>query len=162
MKAERTIAIIGDNGNFCPGLAKQLAGENVRLLFVSNDEDKNTELKAQLGTIGSRTKIDFTTCEKEGCWEADVIAFTHPEKTEPNLVQKIKDVATQKTVLLIRDINENSEVGNKDDFQELLPHSRVVYLNIDVEKRIAKIYGKDKEATEMVKGFFEEAGYELK
>lgn len=161
MKAERTIAIIGDNGDFCPALAKQLAGENVRLLFVSNDEDKNVELKAQLGTINSLTEVEFTTCEKEGCWEADVIAFTHPEKTEPHLVQRIKEVATQKTVLILSDLNHVSEIEEKMNFEDLLPHSRVVYLNLDVATMKAEIFGKNKEAKEMVKGFFEAAGYKL-
>jgi predicted dinucleotide-binding enzyme len=161
MKAERTIAIIGDTGKFCPELAQQLAGENVRLLFVSNDESRNREIMKNLEPEDPSAKIEFTTCEKDGCWEADVIAFTHPETIEPQLIKRIKEVATQKVVLVVSEKNDCPTLKEKSNFEELLPHSRVVNVIIDVENMQVEFLGKDEETREMVKGFFEGAGYTI-
>ncbi|HSI69486.1 MAG TPA: hypothetical protein VK941_04580 [Gillisia sp.] len=161
MKAERTIAIIGDTGNFCPALAKQLAGENVRLLFVSNDENRNLEIRKKLGPEDLLAEIDFTTCEKDGCWEADVIAFTHPDTIETGMIKRIKEVATQKIVLVVSEKNDCPKWEGKSNFEELLPHSRVVNVIVDVEAKKVRILGRDEDARQMVTGFFEGAGYKI-
>lgn len=161
MKAERTIAIIGDTGDVNLALVKKLAAQNVRLLLVSNDVNKNTQIMDLLAQNESAAKIEFISCEKEGCWEADIIAFSHPEKIEPHLVQRIKDVATQKVVLVISETGEN-ETGSKiSNFEELLPHSRVVNLTMDVNVKNVDISAKDDEAREMVEEFFKNAGYNI-
>jgi predicted dinucleotide-binding enzyme len=162
MKAERTIAIIGDTGDSCPALAKQLAGENVRLLFVSNDEKRNLEIRKKLGPQDPLAEIEFTTCEKDGCWEADVIAFTHPDTIEPNLITRIKEVATQKIVLVVSEKKDCQKFEGKINFEVLLPHSKVVNVIMDVENNEVRIFGKDEQAREMVNGFFDEAGYKIK
>ncbi len=162
MKVERTIAIIGDSGNFCPALARQLAGKNVRLLFVSNDGDQNMELKGRLDSTNLPAKIEFSSCEKEGCWEADVIAFTHPETIEPDLIKKIKEVATQKIVLILSNEDDCPTLKEKFNFEELLPHSRVVKVVLDVEKMQVLLLGNDQEALLTAGGFFDEAGYKIK
>ncbi|MCM4161235.1 hypothetical protein FHG64_03050 [Antarcticibacterium flavum] len=162
MKAERTIAIIGDTGNFCPALAKQLAGKNVRLLFVSNDEEKELALKNRLDSANPPAEVDFTTCEKEGCWEADVIAFTHPETIEQGLIEKIKEVATQKIVLILSHEEDCPILKDKVNFEELLPHSMVVKVVLNIEKMQVGLLGNDEGSLLTVRGFFEEAGYTLK
>ena len=161
MKAERTIAIIGDTGIFFPGLVGDLAGQNVRLLFVSHEEEKNTEIKNLLTQTGSPADVEFISCEKEGCWEADIIAFSHPEKVEPQLVQRIKDVATQKVVLVITEIDKKETVSKIANFEELLPHSRVVKLAMDAEQKRVFVSAKDDEAGEMAEEFFRNAGYNI-
>lgn len=161
MAAERTIAIIGEKGKFCPALAEKLAQQNLHLLFISNDEEQNEQIKRQFEKKDHAAKIEFIQCEKEGCWEADVIAFTHPEKISSQLIHRIREVATQKIILII---SEEKRAGNNEyetNFEDLLPHSRVVYLIINAENLEVQIFGKDMEARQMVEGFFSEVGYKI-
>ena len=107
MAAERTIAIVGEKSRFSAAIAEKLAKQNLHLLFISNDEDNNEQLQELFKKINPPARIEFIHCEKEGCWEADVIAFTNPEKVELELIQRIKEVATQKIVLIVSERNRN-------------------------------------------------------
>lgn len=157
---ERTIAVIGDTDSFCPTLAEKLV--NVRLLFVSNDDDKNRQLMKQLEQKKLSAEIEFINCEKEGCWEADIIAFTDPGVIAPEFIQRIKEVATQKIVLLISEEKKKAGIsGNAGKLQELLPHSRVINVLVDPEGLQATISGESEEAQETVQAIFKQAGFRL-
>lgn len=155
---KKTVAVIGDTGEFCPALAKAAVQQDLRLLFISRDEEKTSALKEQLGQVQETAEIEYITCEKEGCWEADVIAFTRPEKIETALLDRIKQVSTQKVVLVI------SHRGNTEAeglcFQQLLPHSKVVEL--EIEDAEFSLFGRNKEANDTIGQFFQSAGYQQK
>lgn len=154
------MAIIGDTGKFCPALAEKLVQQKMRLLFVPNDEENNVQIMHQLEQKYPSAEIEFVNCEKEGCWEADMIAFTYIENIEPELIKRIKDVATQKIVLVVSEKTQQEEIkGNYANLNHLLPYSRVVWIKIDQEEMKATIFGKDDEARKTVKEIFEEAGY---
>lgn len=157
------MAIIGDTGKFCPALAEKLVQQKMHLIFVSNEAEKNVQIMEQLEQKYPSAEIEFVNCEKEGCWEADMIAFTYFENIDPELIQRIKVVATQKIVLVVSEkISQQEEIkGTNSTLDQLLPHSRVVRIKVDQEAMKATIAGKDDEARETVKEFFEEAGYEL-
>ena len=76
MPVRKTIAFIGDSGKFCPALTEELTQQDLRLLFVSAEEEKNIRIKEAMGYLNPSADIEFNNYETEGCWEADIIAFT--------------------------------------------------------------------------------------
>ena len=158
MMVTKTIAVIGDTGKFRPSLVKMAAEQQLRLLFVSHDVAQNEAAQEELKHLATSAEIEFIHCEKEGCWEADMIAFTYPETIDPKLLARIKDVATQKIVLVVSDRDMQTQ---KEDFQELLPHSQVVNLKIDAEEKKFVISGHNVEAVNEVEQFMKNGGYNL-
>lgn len=154
---KKTVAIIGETEEFCPALAKAAVQQDLRLLFISRDEKKISALKEQLGQLHRTAEVEFTTCEKEGCWEADVITFTDTVEIDPGLFKRIRQVATQKLVLVIS--HEPVETS-KLNYRELLPHSKVVELRLKDEEFV--LLGTNKEANALVGQFFEAVGYKSK
>lgn len=163
MMAERKIiAILGEVGSFCPALAEKLAEQHLRLLFVSTKGQKNTEFSEKLRQMKPSAEIEFINCEKEGCWEADIITFTDFSYIEPELVQRIREVATQKVVLAVSEGNEGKESSGKiSELRELLPHSHVFQVVLDSGKMEAEITGSTDDAKE-VKVIFRNAGYKIR
>ncbi|WP_324719618.1 hypothetical protein [Salinimicrobium sp. HB62] len=151
---KRTVAIIGETGKFCPGLAKAAVQQDLRLLFISR---QNPTLAQELKELSTAAEVEFLSCEKEGCWEADAIAFIRPDEIQPELLERIRKVATQKPVLVISSLEENEKSGEKFCFQELLPHSQVVELKL-AEAEFG-IFGRKAKVNETVRDFFEAAGY---
>lgn len=155
---KKTIAIIGDIGKFCPALAKAAVQQDFRLLFISRNEEVFLDVKAQLGQLLNATEVEFSSCEKEGCWEADMIVLTRPQEIEPLLLDKIQQVSTQKIVVVVSHQPVEASEYEKLSFQELLPHSRVVEL--EIEGTEFRIFGRNTEANLNVQEFFEAAGYQ--
>lgn len=120
----KTIAILGEYDQQLIPLLRGLAEHNLQLLFVSHSNEKNVELIEQFDKFESDSELEIYGCEKDGCWEADIIIVYKPQETLINIIQKIKEVSTQKTVLVIQPSIEFN-------FKELLPHSRVIELGLD-------------------------------
>ena len=140
MMVERTIAILGDTGEFPQALMESFAKQNLRLLFVSENEEKNVALLQQLENIKVLAEVEYLSCEREGCWEADIIAFSQPESLSPALIAKIKEVATQKIVLVVTGENQSA------NFDALFPYSKVVEVLVNSTGKEISISGKDKTA----------------
>ena len=145
---ERTIAILGDTGEFPPVLMEAFAKQNLRLLYVSENEKQNIALQQRLENWKVLAEVEFLSCEREGCWEADIIAFSLPESISPSLVAKIKEVATQKIVLVVTAEKESA------NFDALFPYSKVVEVSVNTAKEIS-ISGKDKTANAEVQELIE-------
>lgn len=153
---KKTMAILGDPGEFPPILMEILVMQDLRLLFVSEDEAKNEMIRKQLEPLKTAAEIEFISCEREGCWEADIITVTRPENISSALVEKIKEVATQKIVLVV---SEERDQPDKPELNKLLPYSKVVEIVFDPRKKEFSVSGKDAKAKADVKNIFESAGY---
>lgn len=121
----KTITIIGELKEFSIALLKILAEQDLQLLFVSTDQEKNVKLQKQFEQFKTVAEVEFRSSEKEGCWEADVIILYKPSMLSTAVTERIKAVATQKTVLVIDNIQES-----KVNFKELLPHSKVIEVEL--------------------------------
>ncbi|MEP6262789.1 MAG: hypothetical protein ABJ092_14530 [Gillisia sp.] len=152
MMVERTIAILGDTGEFPQVLMEAFAKQNLRLLYVSENEEKNVAVQQQLENLKVLAEVEFLSCEREGCWEADIIAFSKPESISPALVEKIKEVATQKIVVVVTGQNQSA------NFDALFPNSKVVEVSVNTTKEIS-ISGKDKTANAEVQELIESTTY---
>lgn len=166
MGVKETIAFIGGTGKTCPVLMKKLAQEELRLLFVSNDQEQLEELSKQWETEGTSSEIELIHCAKEGCWEADIIAFVDPGNIQEQQVEKIKEVATQKIVLCILTGKPGEtttpSTARKEDLKQWLPHSKIVWAIINSEEMQAEIYGNNIEALDLISALLEKPGYSTK
>lgn len=149
MMVERTIAILGETGEFPQVLLEAFAKQNLRLLYVSENKEKNVAVQQQLENLKVLAEVEFLSCEREGCWEADIIAFSQPESISPALVAKIKEVATQKIVLVV--------TGEKRlaNFYALFPYSKVVEVLVNSTDKEISISGNDKTAIAEVQELIE-------
>lgn len=120
---KQTIAWIGGDHHQGDILMK-LAG-HYRLLWVRRKEDLQT---ASFHDI-PESEVEIIDCAKEGCWEADIIVLAG-EALEDDLLEKIRDVATQKIALLItRDNVEGRQEEKLAQIREALPFSKTAAAN---------------------------------
>lgn len=156
---KKTIALLGDTGKFSPGLMEVLLKQDLRLLFISEEETKHINLKEQLERFHALAEVEFLSCEREGCWEADIIAITRNENIPAELVQKIKEVSTQKIVLII---SEEHDLEGQSELLYQLPFSKVIEINIDTKANKFSVSGNDVSALTGISTIFENAGYKYK
>ena len=66
-------------------------------------------------------EIESLECVKDGCWEADVIIIAVAPAEEKQVAELMKEVATQKIVVVV------SEKENEcEELEKILPYSKVV------------------------------------
>ena len=154
----KTIAVIGTVEGEALILLEALARQKLRLLVVSGQQEANLQAKEHLEMAGGAAEIEFISCEREGCWEADMIMVAPATELTPSLLEKIRTVATQKPVVRISEDKTQYEESLKD----LLPHARVVELKVDPQARQICLSGQDPDASAAVKRIFENTGYDIK
>ena len=157
---KKTVAIIGDIEGFCPALVKVIMQQELRLIFITGNESRISNIRQELQQLPKGAEVEFHNCEKEGCWEADIIAFTRPAEIEPLLLNRIRQVSTQKIVLVVSHSLTEDRTEGKLCFQDLLPHSKVVEL--ELEDKNFSIFGRNEKANSLVRNFFEVSGYHQK
>jgi hypothetical protein len=174
-----SIAIIGATGNMGSAIAKSLAKGPYRLLLFAHDKAKLETVKEEITKATPSADLDCMGCPVDASWEADVIISAVPYHTERDVVEKIKDVATQKIVVSIANpVNETYNglvtapgTSAAEELQKLLPSSKVVKAFnttyaadfsqpvINGQQVDAFIAGDDEEAVNVVKGLVETAGF---
>lgn len=79
--------------------------------------------------------VEVIDCVKEGCWEADMIVLAG-EGTGADSLEKIREVATQKVVLLLMAENEQEKEQKISQIRETLPFSKVVTADLQPFKAV--------------------------
>ncbi len=156
---KKTIAILGDNKGIFPDEMQVLMKQDLRLLFVSEDEAKKLEISRQPEFRNATAEVEFLSCKRDGCWEADMIVLVDPDTSSASLVEKIKEVATQKIVLVA---SEGKTIKDEPDLRELLPWSKIVEIKLNTAEKDFSLCSNDPEAKAEVKRLFEASGYQLK
>ncbi len=149
----KTITFLGDTAIFFPDVIEVLMKQDLRLLFVFEDEIQNLNFQSRLERTEAIAEIEFTSCERDGCWEADIIVITQPEKLTSTILEKIKEVATQKIVVIVA--SEEKESTIKFSFRELLPFSKIVEIEVIAMKKEISFCSRDTEAKAEVQKIFE-------
>lgn len=152
----KTIAILAEKGKISPELLRVLGKSNLRLLFVAENEENKNQLVERLQPLGLKAEIDFTSCGKEGCWEADKILLLRSAEPSEVFIDQIKEVATQKPVWVV---SEETETKDQADLKRLLPNSKVIEIKFKKKKKEVSICGKDAEARDEIRQLFEASGY---
>jgi len=134
MATKKTIAVIGATGDMGCAFVKALANSNYRLLLMSRDKNKVGKLSANLKEKNPAADVEFVECEREACWEADIILMAVPYEAEREVAEKIREVTTQKVVIdLSNPLNEKYDrlitapgTSAAEELQKELPNSKVV------------------------------------
>jgi 8-hydroxy-5-deazaflavin:NADPH oxidoreductase len=134
MATKKTIAVIGVTGDMGCAFAKALANSNYRLLLMSRDKNKVGKLSANLKEKNPAADVEVVECEKEACWEADIVLMAVPYEAEREVAEKIREVTTQKVVIDVSNpLNEKHDrlitapgTSAAEELQKALPNSKVV------------------------------------
>jgi NADPH-dependent F420 reductase len=166
MATKKTIAIIGASGDMGSAIAKALVYSDYRLLLVSRDKSKVVKLSAWLKRKTSTAEVEIVECEKEACWEADIILLAVPYKTEKGVAENIREVATQKVVIDVSNpLNETYDhlitargTSAAEELQKALPNSKVVKaFNMIFASDLTQLAEKEKQIKTFIAGDDEEA-----
>jgi 8-hydroxy-5-deazaflavin:NADPH oxidoreductase len=134
MATKKTIAVIGATGDMGCAFVKALANSDYRLLLMSRDKDKVGKLSANLKQKNPAADVEVVECEKEACWEADIVLMAVPYEAEREVAEKIREVTTQKVVIDVSNpLNEKYDrlitapgTSAAEELQKALPNSKVV------------------------------------
>ncbi len=151
MAVKKTIAIVGATEKAGSEIAKRFSGLPYRLLLISNNAEQLSQLADDISQQNSAAEIDTIECVKDGCWEADIIVLAVPGCEEKHATDMMKEVATQKIVVVL----SNAEI------EQFLPNSKVVTVSDIFALNEVFISGMDKAVNEEISRIFKQAGYQI-
>lgn len=128
---QKTIAIIGATELMGMAIAKKLASSsNHRLLLFGHDNEKASALVEDIKKQSPLAEIEWLSCLVDVGWEADYIISAVPAGAEQEIAEKIRDVATQKIVIIVEDADRSTgqftKTRSAEEFQRLLPNSKII------------------------------------
>lgn len=161
MAVEETIAVVGLRSDIPSVFVEKLKNQDVRLLIIPEGEKEKVSLNKHFENNVTNAEIEVLDCARDGCWEADIIAFLDPVAPEESLLNRIKEVAVQKPVLSVFEKASAEAASNAEKLQERLHNSIVLKVKIDPEKESATISGTDPQSIEQVAVMLKRAGFLL-
>jgi predicted dinucleotide-binding enzyme len=159
---QQTIAIAGAERRSGSVLAQKLAALNqYHLLILSEDEDQLKDLPPALQQAPG-SGVEQVNCLKDGCWEADIIILDIPFASSNEVAEKIKEVSTQKIVLVLSGMEgENiTNVSADNEWQNLLPNARLVIALNHLNSSGTILTGTDKESLNTIAEIMKKLGFE--
>jgi 8-hydroxy-5-deazaflavin:NADPH oxidoreductase len=151
MAVKKTIAIVGATEKAGAEIAKRFSCMPYRLLLVSNNAEQLSQLFEDISKQNPEAEIDVIECVKEGCWEADIIILAVPGYEEKHAAEIIKEVATQKIVVVL------SNAG----VEQVLPYSKIINVSDISASNEIFISGNDETVKEEIIQIFKQAGYQV-
>lgn len=160
MKVKETIAFIGEADDICSQLIEELAGKNYPLVLVAKDDNHFDDLAEKIRKQIPEADIETIPCEREGCWEADIIFFNHFQPFDAGLPEKIKEVANQKILVYFLTVEEQQPADAAfRRFQKLLPNTDWVQVVLDGAARSIRMESKHMAVLSVIENIFITAGY---
>ncbi|NGY38514.1 hypothetical protein FQU23_013465 [Flavobacterium sp. XN-5] len=163
MQNVRTIAVIGaaEKRNFT--VLKEL-GEQFQLLLFDKDQDALSEIHESLLAQNRHGYIEKMDCAVNASWEADIIILSGFCINDAAAVEKIKEVATAKIIIVMENEEEfTSSINNQLSFDLIFPHSKIVeIINLSIDENTEKEFlleGHNSKALDTVSGIFEGCGF---
>lgn len=159
MVTKETIAIVGLPNKTCKKLVAKLVQENCRLLLIAGEKSAYLELFDQDFLNLHQADIEILDCAKDGCWEADIIVLKGEEK-DKKLLERIKEVSTQKIVIGVSVIDDSSKTPlyEANNLQLHFPYSKVVHV-LNTGSAEVYIAGDYSEANQIVSEKVAKIGY---
>lgn len=155
MAIKKTIAIVGATGKTGRAIVNRFSCVPHRLLLVSDQFDELHQLVSELNEKEPVAEIEAIECVKDSCWEADIIILAVPAEEERTKGILMKEVATQKVVVVV---SENAH--ECDELKKVLPYSKVIKARIDVETNTVNLSVAEATVNEEISRIFIEADYE--
>ncbi len=161
MKVKETIAFIGD-ADKSSALIQRLAAKDYPLVLVRQEGKHFEDLREKILSSAPEADIETIGCEREGCWEADIIVYSPTAVGNAERCEKIKEVANQKIlVYLFNKEKESSHAAEKiKNCGRLLPNTKTVLLVFDPVAGEIQIGGPD-DAAGTVENIFRQTAYKV-
>jgi hypothetical protein len=163
MQNVRTIAVIGasEERNFL--VLKELS-QRYQLLLFDKNEKALANIHDKLMAVNRYSYIEKMNCAVNASWEADVIILSGFCINDAQVVQKIKEVATAKIIIIMENDDEfTKSINHQVSFDLIFPHSKIVEIinisNKKEEEREFLLEGHDSKALDTISGIFEGVGF---
>lgn len=160
MKVKETIAFIGEADEICGELIQKLAASNYPLVLVSKGRGHFEDLSTKILNDIRGADVEAISCEREGCWEADIVVFNRLRAGDLQLAEKIREVTNQKILVCLLNTEDQLSTSKEDvkTFREMLPNAQWVEVVFDSVSGRMYITGVN-EASTIVTHIFCQAGY---
>ena len=162
MAVGETIAVVGLRSDKPSVFVEKLKNQHVQLLLIPAGEREKVSLSELFDNQVTNAEIEVLDCARDGCWEADIIAFLDPVDPEESLLNRIKEVAVQKPVLSVFEETSAEAESNAEKLQEKLPNSIILKVKIDPGKETATISGTDPQSIEQISAMLKRAGFSVR
>jgi hypothetical protein len=161
MKVKETIAFIGKADQTSTALIEKLAAKQYPVILVDNGNSGFGEVSLGIVDHDPTADVAVVECAQEGCWEADVIILTEGFIPDPETLDRVKTVATQKTVISLS--GDETGTGGPSEktksLQQLLPYSSVKQVVLDGNS-LKDVAACAEESGDIISDIFFNLGYE--
>jgi hypothetical protein len=163
MQNIKTIAVIGASDKRNLAVLHELATRYQLLLFDTNEKALSV-IYQELLVENRYATIEQMFCAVDASWEADIIILSGFCINDSQVVQKIKNVATAKTIVIMENDDEfTKSINYQVSFDVIFPNSKIVeVININVDDTAEKEFlleGHDAAALDTVSHIFEGIGF---
>ncbi len=149
MAVKKAIAVIASENQTAVSIIYKLAAGNYRLLLISKDKNPFTKLAVYVKKNYPNAELIIQDCAKDGCWEADIIILAIDALEVKEVAAMIKEVATQK-IVVVADVNEKNKENILEDIKILLQHSKVASSSTALNTSITFLENGDKQDLQKV------------
>lgn len=134
---------------------KHLSAQGNRLLIADSENLPKTDIDTLVEQLPS-AEIEFVSCLKDSCWEADVIILSSELSNDYQALRNIQEVATQKLVIFLSEESNSKQLKKLEQF---LPHSKLAMVKLNSEKKETTLLSFPAEVE--LRNLFEEINYTL-
>lgn len=128
--------------------------ERYRLIWVTQDEIPADPLTIE----NPLPEVEVMNCAKEGCWEADIIILAGGLINQ-ELLEKIREVSTQKIVMIITVESKIAGEERISSIMEALSFSKVVEITLSSAE--ARLSGENPGAVATANDIVQLLGYQV-
>lgn len=163
MENIRTIAVIGASEKRNFPVFKELA-EHYQLLLFDKNEKALSDIYESLIVKNRHDYIEKMDCAVSASWEADIIILSGFCVSDLAAIEKIKEVATGKTIIIMENEDDFTKSINRElSFDLIFPHSKIVeIINVAKDKNTENeflVESKNAKALDVVSDIFERCGF---
>jgi hypothetical protein len=163
MENIRTIAVIGASEERNFPILKELS-ERYHLLLFDKNENALLEIRERLVAQNRHGYIEKMNCAVNASWEADIIILSGLYVNDEDVVEKIKEVATAKIIIIMENEDDfTKSISRQLSFDLIFPHSKIVeIINVSTDKMAEKEFlleGHNSKALDTVSGIFDRCGF---
>jgi hypothetical protein len=163
MENIRTIAVIGASEERNFSILKELS-ERYHLLLFDNNKQALTDIHESLVAQNRHGEIEKMDCALSASWEADIIILSGFCVNDAVVVEKIKEVATAKIIIIMENDDDFTKSINRQvSFDLIFPHSKIVeIINVSADDNAEKEFlleGHHSKALDTVAGIFDRCGF---
>ena len=160
MKVKETIALLGAADPSGQQFICALAAGHHPLVLVDKETDHLLPLATRIAQSHPKAEVATVSCEREGCWEADVIVLMNAAVLRAELLERIKAVAIRKILVYITGMGDHTwpSAERVRTVKRLLPYTEWVQVARDPATGIWSISGATG-SSEVVRNILARAGY---